>query len=84
LSLVSESYITRALRFRLPGLFSQLVLRNFCLLAKSGRLVGLKFQGLPTSQKVELQEWLAQKLGETLPELAAALFAACLRLPHKL
>jgi hypothetical protein len=36
--------------------------------------VGLEFLNLPASQKSELQEWLAQKLEETLPESVAALF----------
>jgi hypothetical protein len=39
-----------------------------------GDLVGLEFQGLSPSQKSDLQEWLARRLEETLPESVAALF----------
>jgi hypothetical protein len=36
--------------------------------------VGLEFQSLASPQRSELQEWLARKLDETLPENVAALF----------
>jgi hypothetical protein len=65
---------TVAVRFRLPDRSTQLFAETkVCWRGKAG-LFGVEFQGLPAPQKSELQEWLARKLDETLPENVAALF----------
>jgi ActR/RegA family two-component response regulator len=68
------SHIPRGLRFRLPGGSAQLFAETTERWRLEGGVMGLEFATLPPSQKSELQEWLAQKLEETLPESVAALF----------
>ncbi len=61
-------------RFSLPGRTNQLFAETTVVWRHEGGLVGLQFQSLAAPQKSELQEWLARKLDETLPENVAALF----------
>jgi PilZ domain-containing protein len=61
-------------RFNLPDRTSQLSADAKVCWSGKGRLVGLQFLFLSSSQKSELQEWLARKLDETLPAEVAALF----------
>jgi DNA-binding response OmpR family regulator len=68
------SHIPRGLRFRLPGQSVQLFAETTERWRLEGGFVGLEFGTLPPPQKSELQEWLAQRLEETLPESIAALF----------
>jgi hypothetical protein len=72
--LLIDSYVPEALRFRLPGRSSQMCAETTVRWRSPEGLVGLEFRKLPASQKAELQEWLAQRLEETLPESVAALF----------
>ena len=65
--------LSTAVRFSLPGRSSQLFSETRVRWSGQG-LVGLEFQSLAAPQKSELQEWLAHKLEETLPENVAALF----------
>jgi hypothetical protein len=66
--------LATAVRFSLPDRSSQLFSETkVCWRGQEG-LVGLEFQSLAAPQKSELQEWLARKLEETLPENVAALF----------
>jgi|ERR1022692_3138049 hypothetical protein len=62
------------LRFSLPERSSQLFAETKVRWRGEGGLVGLEFQSLASPQRSELQEWLARKLDETLPENVAALF----------
>jgi hypothetical protein len=61
-------------RFNLPGRASQLFAETKVVWRGHGGLVGLQFESLAAPQKSELQEWLARRLDETLPENVAALF----------
>lgn len=61
-------------RFSLPGRTSQLFAETKVVWCGRNGLVGLEFQSLAAPIKSELQEWLARKLDETLPEDVAALF----------
>lgn len=61
-------------RFSLPNRATQLFAETKVVWCGQGGLVGLEFQSLPAAQKSELQEWLARKLDETLPENVAAMF----------
>ncbi len=61
-------------QFSLPGRSSQIVAETKVRWHDRGNLVGLEFLSMKASQKPELQEWLASKLEETLPERVAALF----------
>jgi len=70
-ALDSESALVR---FSLPGRASQLFAETKVVWRGPGGLVGLQFESLAAPQKSELQEWLARKLDETLPENVAALF----------
>jgi ActR/RegA family two-component response regulator len=66
--------LSTAVRFSLPDRSGQLFSKTrVCWRGHEG-LVGLEFQSLASPQKSELQEWLARKLDETLPENVAALF----------
>ena len=68
------STLPAAVRFTLPDRSRQLFAETkVCWRGQQG-LVGLEFQSLDSPQKSELQEWLARKLDETLPEKVAALF----------
>jgi hypothetical protein len=69
-----DSDCSALVRFSLPGRTSQLFAETKVVWCGHGGLVGLEFQSLATPQKSELQEWLARKLDETLPENVAALF----------
>jgi CheY-like chemotaxis protein len=62
------------LRFSLPGRASQIFAETKVVWRGHGGLVGLQFESLAAPQKQELQEWLARRLDETLPENVAALF----------
>jgi hypothetical protein len=62
------------LRFSLPGRASQLFAETKVVWRGHGGMVGLQFESLAAPQKSELQEWLARRLDETLPENVAALF----------
>ncbi|MFZ0300857.1 MAG: PilZ domain-containing protein [Candidatus Sulfotelmatobacter sp.] len=66
--------LSTAVRFSLPGRSSQLFSETRVRWSGQQGLVGLEFQSLAAPQKSELQEWLAHKLEETLPENVAALF----------
>jgi hypothetical protein len=61
-------------RFNLPDRTSQLSADAKVCWSGKGTLLGLQFLFLSSSQKSELQEWLARKLDETLPAEVAALF----------
>ena len=62
-------------RFNLPERSSQFFAETkVCWQQEEGRILGLEFQSLAPPQKAELQEWLARRLDETLPESVAALF----------
>jgi hypothetical protein len=66
--------LSTAVRFTLPERSGQLFAETkVCWRGHEG-LVGLEFQSLASTQKSELQEWLARKLDETLPENVVALF----------
>jgi CheY-like chemotaxis protein len=61
-------------RFSLPGRSNQLFAETTVAWRSETGLVGLQFQSLAAPQRSELQEWLARRLDETLPENVAALF----------
>jgi hypothetical protein len=61
-------------RFSLPGRSNQLFAETKVVWRGGSGQVGLEFQSLAAPQKQELQEWLARKLDDTLPENVAALF----------
>jgi DNA-binding NarL/FixJ family response regulator len=69
-----KSHIPEGVRFRLPGHSAHMFVPTTVRWRNDGDLVGLEFQGLSPSQKSDLQEWLARRLEETLPESVAALF----------
>lgn len=66
--------LSEAVRFSLPDRSGQLFSKTRVCWTGQGGLVGLEFQSLASPQRSELQEWLARKLDETLPENVAALF----------
>jgi ActR/RegA family two-component response regulator len=66
--------LSKAVRFSLPERSSQLFAETRVRWRGKEGLVGLEFLSLASPQKSELQEWLARKLDETLPENVAALF----------
>jgi hypothetical protein len=61
-------------RFSLPGRPNQLFAETTVVWRDQAGLVGLQFHSLAAPQKSELQEWLARRLDETLPEHVTALF----------
>jgi hypothetical protein len=68
-----HSTLPSAVRFSLPERSGQFFAQTkVCWRGQQG-LLGLEFLSLPDPQKAELQEWLARKLDETLPQNAAAL-----------
>jgi hypothetical protein len=69
-----DSVLPAAVRFVLPGQSDQLFAETRVRWRGQAGLVGLEFQSLARSQRAELQEWLARKLEETLPENVAVLF----------
>ncbi len=69
-----EPNCSALVRFSLPGRTSQLFAETKVVWRGQSGMVGLEFQALAAPQKSELQEWLARKLDETLPENVAALF----------
>ena len=69
-----DSTIPAAVRFSLPERSSQLFAGTRVRWRGQGGLVGLEFQSMDPPQRSELQEWLARKLDETLPEDVADLF----------
>jgi len=69
-----DSDFPALVRFTLPDRTSQLSAETRVCWRSQDGLVGLEFQSLAAPQKSELQEWLARKLDETLPENVAALF----------
>ena len=71
---VLEPNCSALVRFSLPGRTSQLFAETKVVWRGQSSMVGLEFQALAAPQKSELQEWLARKLDETLPENVAALF----------
>jgi hypothetical protein len=71
-----DSVLPDAMRFILPGLSDQIFAKTrVCWRGQAG-LVGLEFQSLSRPQRAQLQEWLARKLEETLPENVAVLFSS--------
>jgi ActR/RegA family two-component response regulator len=64
----------KAVRFSLPDRARQILSETKVCWHDQAGVVGLQFQSLGASQKSELEEWLAGKLEETLPESVAALF----------
>jgi len=69
-----DSTLPAAVRFSLPDRAGQLFAETKVCWRGQGGILGLEFQSLDLPQKSELQEWLARKLDETLPENVAALF----------
>jgi|SRR5208282_1209618 len=63
-----------AVQFSLPGRASRIAAETKVRWQDRGNFVGLEFLSMSASQKSELQEWLASKLEETLPERVAVLF----------
>jgi hypothetical protein len=68
--------LAAAVRLRLPDRSSQLCAEARVCWRNENGLVGFEFQSLASDQKAELQEWLARKLDETLPNSVADLFRA--------
>jgi len=69
-----EPKLPAVVRFSLPGHESAILAdARVCWRGESG-LVGLEFRALDAPQKSELQEWLACRLDDALPESVAALF----------
>jgi|SRR5271165_1020747 len=64
-----------AVRFSLPEHTNQLFAETRVRWRNESGLVGLEFTSIALPHKSELQEWLARKLDETLPENVAALFS---------
>lgn len=73
--------LAASVRFSLPGDGSELSAETKVRWHDQRGRVGLEFQSLPLPQKSELQEWLARKLEETLPENVAALFRSVSQIP---
>jgi CheY-like chemotaxis protein len=71
---ILDSDAPALVRFSLPGRQSQILVETRVCWRGHDGLVGLEFHALASPQKSELQEWLARKLDETLPENVAALF----------
>jgi len=69
-----DSTVPAAVRFSLPERSSQLLAGTRVRWRGQGGLIGLEFQSMDSPQRSELQEWLARKLDETLPENVAVLF----------
>ena len=69
-----DAGLSVAIRFNLPGCTGQLFAETKVCWRGDGGQVGLEFLSLPLQQKSELQEWLARKLDETLPESVVAMF----------
>jgi hypothetical protein len=61
-------------RFSLPGRDTQIFADATVCWCGKGGMVGLQFKKLSSSQKSELQEWLALRLDESLPKSVVALF----------
>jgi len=68
-------------RFSLPDRSSRVFAETKVCWRGEGKLVGLAFQFLQPLQKSELQEWLARKLEETLPQEVATLFRSAGQVP---
>ncbi len=62
-----------SVRFSLPDRSGQLFAETKVCWRGEGDVLGLEFQSLPSPQRAQLQEWLARKLDETLPENVAVL-----------
>jgi len=60
-------------QFTLPDHEGPFVAESAICWLKSGRL-GVRFASLSEKHKSELQDWLSQKLEETLPEFVAGKF----------
>lgn len=73
--------LAASVRFSLPGKASQLLADTRVRWRDKRGVIGLEFQALPSAQKSELQEWLAGKLEETLPQSVAALFRSVSQVP---
>jgi hypothetical protein len=73
--------LATSVRFSLPGSASQLSAEAKVRWRDQRGRMGLEFQSLLLPQKSELQEWLARKLEETLPENVAALFRSVSQMP---
>ncbi|MGA7924823.1 MAG: PilZ domain-containing protein [Candidatus Sulfotelmatobacter sp.] len=71
---ILDSDAPALVRFSLPGRQSRILAETRVCWRGHDGLVGLEFHALASPQKSELQEWLARKLDETLPENVAALF----------
>jgi len=69
-----DSDFPALVRFSLPGRQSEIFAETRVCWRSHDGLVGLEFHSLASPQRSELQEWLARKLDETLPENVAALF----------
>jgi hypothetical protein len=63
-----DSTIPASVRFNLPERSGELCAETKVCWRGQGDVVGLEFQNLASPQKAQLQEWLACKLDETLPE----------------
>ena len=73
--------LAASVRFSLPGSASQLSAHTRVRWRDQRGRMGLEFQSLLLPQKSELQEWLARRLEETLPENVAALFRSVSQMP---
>jgi hypothetical protein len=63
-----------AVQFTLPGQLTEFSIQSeICWYDEQGR-AGLRFSSLSRHQQSELQEWLSQKLEESLPETVASKF----------
>lgn len=65
---------TAFVRVSLPDRPNEFFAKTRVVWCGPGGFVGLEFRSLTSQQKSELQEWLARKLDETLPENVASLF----------
>ena len=68
-----DSTVPSPVRFSLPDHASELFAETKVCWRGQGDVVGLEFQSLASPQKAQLQEWLARRLDETLPENVAVL-----------
>lgn len=78
---VLGSNLPARVRLSLPDHSSQLFGDTQVCWSSEDGLVGLGFQCLASPQRSELEEWLARKLDETLPEDVAALFRSVGQIP---
>lgn len=81
-STMPASTVPVAVRFSLPERSGQFFSQTKICWRGAEGLLGLEFLSLSNSQKADLQEWLARKLDETLPENVVALFRSAGQSPQ--